>query len=76
MFLHNIAWIGGKDNQILARNRLHEPEVVSLALDLVEQRSLIGPAERGMSIEENLGEIWEQMAATSIRHRGRLRTDP
>ncbi len=74
LFLHNIAWVGGKDNPMLERNRLHEPEVVSLALNLVEHGSLIVPAGRGASIEETLGELWEQVEETSLRRRSRLRS--
>lgn len=75
LFLHNIAWVGGQDNPILERNRLHEPEVVSLALNLVEQGSLIDQAEHGTSIEEALGEFWEQIKESSIRRLARLGAD-
>jgi tRNA(Arg) A34 adenosine deaminase TadA len=37
MFLHNIAWIGGLHHPILSRNMRHSPEVVALALDLLDQ---------------------------------------
>jgi tRNA(Arg) A34 adenosine deaminase TadA len=72
LFLHNIAWVGGKDNPMLERNRLQESEVVSLALNLLEGGSLIDPAGRGVSIEETLAEVWEQVKETSIRRLARL----
>ena len=75
LFLHNIAWVGGQDNPMLERNRLREPEVVSLALSLVEQGSLIDRAEGGTSIEEALGELLEQIKELSIRRLARLGTD-
>lgn len=74
LFLHNIAWVGGEDNPMLERNRLHEPEVVSLALNLVDHGSLMDPASRGASIEEALGELWDQVEETSLRRRSRLRS--
>lgn len=75
LFLHNIAWVSGTHNQMLERNTPHEPEVVALALNLLEGGSLIDTADRGASIEETLGEVWEQIEETSIRRLARLGTD-
>ncbi len=75
LFLHNIAWVSGTYNQMLERNTPHEPEVVALALNLLERGSLIDTADRGASIEETLGEVWEQIEETSIRRLARLGTD-
>lgn len=62
LFLHNIAWVSGADNPMLDRNQCREPEIVGLARDLVAQRTLITPAEAGLTLEQALPEAWNQIS--------------
>jgi hypothetical protein len=66
LFLHNVVWISGPDNPMLEMNQHHEPEVVSLALHLVERRVLIEPVATGAGIEEALAATWEPIERLPI----------
>ena len=62
LFLHNIAWVSGADNPMLDRNQRREPQIVGLARDLVAERTLITPAEAGLSLERALSQAWDQIS--------------
>ena len=69
-FLHNIAWVGGRDNPIVARNLRTEPEVTSLALSLLSDEALIDGLGDGMG--KALTEFWESFSRGASRRAERL----
>ena len=74
-FLHNVAWVVGSENPMLADNRRAEPEVVSLALDLVDRQTLIEPARMGFSVEVALAGAWNQVESATLARRARFSED-
>jgi len=71
-FLHNVAWVVGSDNPMLAENRRAEPEVVSLALDLLDRQTLIEPARMGLGVEVALAGAWDQVVPAALARRTRI----
>ena len=69
MFLHNVAWVGGRDNPIVARYALLEPEIARLALRLLDDRSFIRISSEGGDLSDALTAVWESVVETN---RGRL----
>jgi tRNA(Arg) A34 adenosine deaminase TadA len=71
LFLHNVAAVGGLDNPMLAMAATAEPEVLSLALGLVQDNTLIGAAEAHASIEEALTATWDAFRAVTTQRSSR-----
>lgn len=72
LFLHNVAWVGGRDSAILERCGRVEPEVVALALDLLDDRTLIRAAAGGAELTAALDGAWSRIVATCDGRRARL----
>jgi hypothetical protein len=64
-FLHNVALVAGTDHPMLAINRRQEPDVVSLALALLDGGVLIDAGESGATVEEALTANWEAVLDAS-----------
>jgi tRNA(Arg) A34 adenosine deaminase TadA len=73
LFLHNVAWVAGRDSPMLERNRDAEYEVTSLAIDLVADEALIAvsaPAE----FTDAIAGVWPRISAAAQRRQARLQT--
>jgi len=70
-FLHNVALVAGTDHPMLAINRRQEPDVVSLALALLDRGVLIDAGESGATVEEALTANWEAVLDASRRRLSR-----
>jgi tRNA(Arg) A34 adenosine deaminase TadA len=70
-FLHNVAAVGGMDNPMLAMAATAEPEVVSLALGLVRDATLIRAGEAHASIEAALTTIWDAVRVVTTQRSSR-----
>jgi hypothetical protein len=71
LFLHNVAWVVGTDHPMLAINRRQEPDVVALALALLDGGALIDAGESGATVEEALTANWEAVLDASRRRLSR-----
>lgn len=67
LFLHNVAWVGGPDNQVLEHARRVEPEIVTLSLQLEADETLIAAAESGADIHDALARVWDRIEAVNRR---------
>lgn len=65
MFLHNIAWVGGRDNPIAARNARFEPEIASLALRVLGDQSFIRASNSGGDLLTGLATTWRSVVEVS-----------
>ena len=61
MFLHNVAWVSGKDNPILNRNAHLEPQITSLSLEILDDQSFIRVASGGGDLLAGLSEVWDRV---------------
>lgn len=75
MFLHNVAWVGGRDNPIVTRNARLEPETTSLALRILDDETFIKTSANGGDVLEALATTWEGVVEANgsrvARGRGR-----
>lgn len=72
MFLHNVAWVGGKGNQIVSRGTALEPEITSLALRALEDESLIRPANVDGGLPAGLAPVWARVVEADELRRARV----
>lgn len=72
MFLHNVAWVGGRDNRILASGVHKEPVAASLAMRVLDERTFIEASEGGADLMDALSATWTSIveATTSSEARG------
>jgi tRNA(Arg) A34 adenosine deaminase TadA len=63
LFLHNIASVGGRSNPVIKRSDRVEPGIVSLALRLVDNQTLIRAAAAGSEVMDALALVWPDIEA-------------
>lgn len=59
MFLHNVAWVSGRDNPIVVRFARLEPEIARLALRVLDDRSFIRASTDGGDLKAGLAVTWD-----------------
>lgn len=69
MFLHNVAWVGGRDHPIVARSARLEPEIAGLALRVLDDEIFIRASTGGGDLSAGLAAEWESVMEASA---GRL----
>ena len=65
LFIHNVAWVVGRDSSIVGRNAGIEPEITSLALRLLDEKSLIDASNGGEDLLVGLGTAWDGILEAS-----------
>jgi hypothetical protein len=68
MFLHNVAWVGGRDAPIVARYARREPEIAALALRVLDDQIFIRASTEGADLPAGLASPWESLIeVTEVR---------
>jgi tRNA(Arg) A34 adenosine deaminase TadA len=71
MFLHNVAWVSGRDNPIVARYVRQEPEIAGLALSILDAESFIRVSTGGGDLIAGLAAAWSGVIEANDSRLGR-----
>jgi tRNA(Arg) A34 adenosine deaminase TadA len=67
LFLHNVGWVGGRDNAIIGRYASVEPEIARLALRVLDDGTFIRVSSEGGDLPEALTAVWAGIVEASRR---------
>lgn len=71
MFLHDVAWVSGKDNPIVIRYARLEPDITSRSLEILDYQSLIRVVSGDGVPIAGLSAVWDRVVEADTARRAR-----